>query len=768
MLDKSTSNFDNGFMSNNPKAQPALGAPPAYDVGPAVVHRDSHGDAQSTTVAAELARPSEETAGLDPTTISDVAIQTHSLNSPPSPVMLADTKDEPAFQSTHRLPSVTKTSKSVERGFLMTFFQQLSIMLRKNTILQLRYKAATLSQTVVAPFIFHLILYVLQQSDFAAQRVSNPYPPTSPLEGVPPCQGATTKSYCLLFLYYPATSQTTSFMTTFAAVNSRRTGTDLTVLPTTTLMPGYAPVAGDETTIRPAESVQGIYDYALAKPNTTRWAVVWDVETLSGPNLNVRYQVWFNGSQTANGTDYFGRELLSVVRGIDEAIITTLAGGKVNATLDYQMKDWPVLPAMTLSDDVIQKLGPMVIFINIMNQIVSEKESKLRLAMEMMGLKPVVYWLSHVMSSMLMVAINSFLSVILGLAFQFDAFLHCDFGVLFITFFLFGLSMVMFGMFLTAFVGQSKTAVLLGIFIFVIGLLFESFVFSSGNLGYIWWAPTIVTPLAWQSFSWTQLYNVLPSKYQPMYDVDLPNPVQAWQFMLLNILGYSILLWYFDNVIPDPYGTSKPPWFFILPSYWGYVSTAAVQEERWMSNVLQATRHLTPPPEDEDVDVNRERRETLNGEGNAAIRLVNLRKVYSNHKSFLRAVLSKEEGKVAVADMCLRLEEGKLLALLGQNGAGKSTTMSILSGLTPPSAGDALIYGLSVKSQMGCIRKMLGVCPQHDILFEDLTAKEHIELYAGLKGVPKANWRELFQERLRAVKLWTVRDVRSGTYSGGY
>ena len=62
---------------------------------------------------------------------------------------------------------------------------------------------------------------------------------------------------------------------------------------------------------------------------------------------------------------------------------------------------------------------------------------------------------------------------------------------------------------------------------------------------------------------------------------------------------------------------------------------------------------------------------------------------------------------------------------------------------------------------------MLGVCPQHDILFDDLSAREHIELYAGLKGVPKKYWTELFEERLKAVKLWTVKDVRAGTYSGG-
>jgi ABC-type multidrug transport system ATPase subunit len=98
---------------------------------------------------------------------------------------------------------------------------------------------------------------------------------------------------------------------------------------------------------------------------------------------------------------------------------------------------------------------------------------------------------------------------------------------------------------------------------------------------------------------------------------------------------------------------------------------------------------------------------------------------------------------------------------------GKSTTIGILSGLTPATSGDALINGLSVKNQISQIRSIIGICPQHDILFDDLTAREHICLYAGLKGVPASQWEPLIQERLQFVRLLSVADVHSGTYSGG-
>lgn len=87
--------------------------------------------------------------------------------------------------------------------------------------------------------------------------------------------------------------------------------------------------------------------------------------------------------------------------------------------------------------------------------------------------------------------------------------------------------------------------------------------------------------------------------------------------------------------------------------------------------------------------------------------------------------------------------------------------------MTPATAGDALIYGLSTRNQMHRIRRLMGVCPQHDILFDDLTAREHIRLYAGLKGVPGDAIESLVQSRLSAVRLLKVADQRAGSYSGG-
>ena len=111
-------------------------------------------------------------------------------------------------------------------------------------------------------------------------------------------------------------------------------------------------------------------------------------------------------------------------------------GGNTQATIDLQLKDWPLIPSLVLSDDIVQSLGPcfffcsvMVIFISILNSVVSEKEAKLRHGMEMMGLKPCIYWISQYLSYTVLVFFNSLLTVVFGIAFGFTAFKNTSFFV---------------------------------------------------------------------------------------------------------------------------------------------------------------------------------------------------------------------------------------------------------------------------------------------------------------------------------------------------
>ena len=77
--------------------------------------------------------------------------------------------------------------------------------------------------------------------------------------------------------------------------------------------------------------------------------------------------------------------------------------------------------------------------------------------------------------------------------------------------------------------------------------------------------------------------------------------------------------------------------------------------------------------------------------------------------------------------------KGQITALLGHNGAGKTTTISMLTGLFTPTGGRALINGLSVVEDIDLIRTNLGICPQHNVLFDRLTVREHLYFFSLLK-----------------------------------
>jgi ABC-type glutathione transport system ATPase component len=92
--------------------------------------------------------------------------------------------------------------------------------------------------------------------------------------------------------------------------------------------------------------------------------------------------------------------------------------------------------------------------------------------------------------------------------------------------------------------------------------------------------------------------------------------------------------------------------------------------------------------------------------------------------------LRKEFGNfTAVDDVSVNMYEGEIFALLGHNGAGKTTAISMVTGLIMPTQGEGSFRDVDLFGQMKKIRTTLGVCPQLDVLFEDLTVKEHLEMY---------------------------------------
>ena len=97
--------------------------------------------------------------------------------------------------------------------------------------------------------------------------------------------------------------------------------------------------------------------------------------------------------------------------------------------------------------------------------------------------------------------------------------------------------------------------------------------------------------------------------------------------------------------------------------------------------------------------------------------------------------LTKRYGNITAVDgLDLEIREGELFALLGVNGAGKTTTVKMLTCLTLPSEGDALVGGYSIKNESDNVKPLIGVSPQETAIAPGLTVKENLELMCGIYG----------------------------------
>ena len=101
----------------------------------------------------------------------------------------------------------------------------------------------------------------------------------------------------------------------------------------------------------------------------------------------------------------------------------------------------------------------------------------------------------------------------------------------------------------------------------------------------------------------------------------------------------------------------------------------------------------------------------------------------------------------------LAVPNGECFGLLGINGAGKSTTLAMLTGEFPPSAGEAFVAGMNLSTDVHACRRHIGFCPQFDALFELLTAREHLILYARIKGIAENDIPKVVEAKLREMAL---------------
>jgi ABC-type multidrug transport system ATPase subunit len=651
--------------------------------------------------------------------------------------------------------------------FCTTVLRQFTALALKNWLLSIRNLRSTLLQIFIPSFFVILmailaVIFAIQNANQEYGRTVESYP-AHRIGKIPRCRLGTHAFSCFSIAFAPVGDSVVSDLVfKVAAAND---------IPT-------AEVIGFKNL---AELDKFLYE----APNVTQAAYIFDDKygtlsknlTNSASNVTVNYAIQFNSTQSCFRRDCIpgGYDVLIPMQlSMDEYIIAKL-GGMESTFLDVQRIPFPKKGSP--STDVVAGFGPtffvaaaMFSFVIQLGLIVGEKELKLKEAMRIMGLVDVLYWVSWYLYGFVFNQLGIFFLICAGIFFQLEFFTRTEFLCYFLLFFLFGCCTIALSFAFSTLVQKARSATSLGFILFILVDIINGicvWIVFRGDAFFD--TVPVIPPLRYLfaffppimfSLGITDIGTAL-TKGEPLKWSDIDDNQEIWPFsLILKYLFFDAILWlvvgwYLDKVLAGDYGTSHPPWFFLTPSYW---FGKGIFPER------EGNPKLLP---DDDVDVREAALLVMEGHASNpseyALTLDHLEKTYRKLPFGLKSL----KDFTAVDHVCFAVPTNQLFCLLGPNGAGKSTIIGMLTGLFPQTSGDAHVFGFSLRSKLEKIRKFTGVCPQHDILWDDLTAAEHIRLFAAFKDIPISKINLEVTERLDDVQLLDSANMLAGQYSGG-
>eukprot|EP00960_Hanusia_phi_P066607 766433-Hanusia_phi.AAC.1 len=705
----------------------------------------------------------------------------------------------------------------VNQSYAMTIFRQTSALLLKNFILAKRNYTSTFLR-IFASFFFVLLIFLCNEglmARFGSESYVKdiPNPSRQRVSRIPSCVPKLSKG-CVTFGYSPAPKDSFIPEMDYSTLQDFIKGVSWRYLKQSTECSKACELFRVHKVVR-ALIKNGI-DYSISNgtsivPILVKYRNVKDQLNMfqgcyvfqSPDNNTFTFLVQENGTAADQIRGVWTRPFLQYAVPMQVQAQTEIARQiflkDPNFNIDVALEEF-AHPAFQVSSFVGQ-IAPLFLlgcamfpFVIQMNEIVLEKEQKLRQVLSSMGLTEVAYWLSWHIYQSSMAFIYSLLLSLFGLAFQFEIFKKNDFGVIFITFWLFEQSMIGLAFLLGAFLRRGAQAVTVGFALFLVAFIF----FFVITFGFPYGAYRKTAPFSYQFDLNSKQYVLKSSKgdraAEPLFSLlppnllskniadlgaltatdknngirfseaysycsinpDLCNPSysvgNSWKWYIGMYFIYSLIGLYLENVLPDAMGVKKSPWYLFTPAYWG-LSTAHINDDP--NAVIEESK-------DEDVlaeEAVSKSRTNQDMDGRNAIEIRGLTQTFTRGGKPFHAVKAP----------WFNVAKNQLFALLGPNGAGKTTTINMLTGFLPPTAGNAMVFGNTVAhpSGMNRVKRVIGICPQFDILWERLTAREHLAIFAIIKGIKPDSVYHEADKRIEEVRLNDAANQIAGSFSGG-
>uniref|UniRef100_A0A8C9YSP4 ATP-binding cassette sub-family A member 2 n=1 Tax=Sander lucioperca TaxID=283035 RepID=A0A8C9YSP4_SANLU len=479
----------------------------------------------------------------------------------------------------------------------------------------------------------------------------------------------------------------------------------------------------------------------------------------------IRRAYWRPGPNIG-GKFYFLYGFVWIQDMIERAIINTFVGHDV------------VEPEMhfVIFLFVIEHMMPLCMVISwvysvamMIQHIVAEKEHRLKEVMKMMGLNNAVHWVAWFITGFVQLSISvTALTAILKYG---RVLLHSDPFIIWLFLTIYAVATIMFCFLVSVIYSKAKLASACGGIVYFLSYVPYMYVAIREEVAHdkiTAFEKCIASLMSTTAFG-------LGSKYFALYEVAgvgiqwrtiSQSPVEGDDFnlglsMMMLIIDagvYGVLTWYIEAVHPGMYGLPRPWYFPLQRSYWSGSGRVETWDWPWCGG---GAAKLSVMEEDQACAMDQQRSEEMRGmeEEPSHLSLVvcidKLTKVY------------KTGTKLALNKLSLNLHENQVVSFLGHNGAGKTTTMSILTGLFPPTSGSATIYGHDIRTEMERIRQNLGMCPQHNVLFDKLSVEEHLWFYSRLKGMAEEDLRKEMDKMILDLELTHKRHSLVQTLSGG-
>ncbi|XP_017124894.1 phospholipid-transporting ATPase ABCA3 isoform X2 [Drosophila elegans] len=411
----------------------------------------------------------------------------------------------------------------------------------------------------------------------------------------------------------------------------------------------------------------------------------------------------------------------------------------------------PLLEGMSSIMSLIILLSFIYPCTYITKYITAEKEKQLKEVMKIMGLSNWLHWTAWFVKSFIMLTISAILIAILvkinwseGVA----VLTYANFSALVFFLIIYIMASICFCFMMATFFSRASTAAAVTGLIWFIAYIPFSFTINTYD------SLSLTAKLGWSLISNTAMGFGIKlilgfegtgeglqwsNFFTPVSVDDTLTVGDVMIMMLVSCVICMLICLYVEQVMPGSFGVPRPWNFPFTREFWcgereytgvEDIPNGQVQEQR-------DPKAFETEPEGKHI----------------GLQMRHLKKRFAD--------------KMVVKGLSMNMFEDEITVLLGHNGAGKTTTISMLTGMFPPTSGTAIINGSDIRTNIEGARMSLGICPQHNVLFDEMSVSNHIRFFSRMKGLKGKAVEQEVAKYLKMIELEDKANVASSKLSGG-